>query len=118
MKVAFDKQDRLYVADSVRNRIAVFTPDASGVYRLTGSLTDGIKEPVYVAVDDRGRVFVSTNRVAGVYMFGPDGKVAWGYKGTDLEPIATPRGLAFDGKGNLLIVDESSRRVYTVKLPP
>jgi DNA-binding beta-propeller fold protein YncE len=118
MKVAFDKQDRLYVADSVRNRIAVFTPDASGEYKLTNSLTGGIKEPAYVAVDDLGRVFASTNRVAGVYMFDTEGKVAWTYRGTDTEPIPTPRGLAFDGKGNLLIVDASSQRVHTVQLPP
>jgi DNA-binding beta-propeller fold protein YncE len=120
MKVAFDKQDRMYVADSGKNRIGVYERATDGKFKLVKSLLGGIKEPCYVAVDPRGRIFVSTNRVAGVYMFaGLDGpeNPTWSYKGTDDDPLSGPRGLAFDGQGNLLIVDESTRKVRTVKLP-
>lgn len=116
MKVAFDKQDRLYVADSANSRIAVYEADTSGKYKLIKSLRR-VNEPVYVAVDDRGRIFVSANGAAGVYMFDEKGQQTWKYIGTPEEPLASPRGLAFDGNGNLLIVDAASRRVLSVKLP-
>lgn len=117
MKVAFDRQDRLYVADSGSNRVVIYAPDAQGDYKQERVLSGAIKEPVYVLVDARGRVFVSTNRVAGVYLYDEKGELAWKYQGTPEEPLTGPRGLAFDGKGNLLIVDEATRRVWTVKLP-
>jgi hypothetical protein len=116
MKVAFDKQDRLYIADSGHNRIAVYAPGADGSYMLEKSLT-GVKEPVCVLVDDRGRVFVSANREAGVLMFDESGKIAWKYEGEPGQPLSGPRGLAFDGKGNLLVVDEATRRVLMVRMP-
>jgi len=117
MKVAFDRQDRLYVADSGSNRIVIYAPDAQGNYKMEKALSGAIKEPVYVLVDERGRVFVSTNRVAGVYMYDETGQLAWKYQGTPDAPLTGPRGLALDGRGNLLIVDEATRRVWTVKAP-
>jgi hypothetical protein len=120
MKVAFDRQDRMYVADSKNNRVAIFERQPDGTYKLLKGLLGGIKEPCYVAVDERGRIFVSTNRVSGVYMFdglnGPE-KPIWEWHGTKDDELYCPRGLAFDGKGNLLVVDESTRRVRSVKLP-
>lgn len=117
MKVAFDKQDRLYVADSGKNRIAIFEGQSNGEYKLVRSLSGPIKEPVYVVVDERGRVFVSTNRVAGVYMFDAEGKPAWKHEVSEGDWLNGPRGLAFDGKGNLLVVDEATQRVVTIKIP-
>lgn len=120
MKVAFDREDRMYVADSGNNRIAVYERSADGKYKPVKSLTGGIKEPCYVLVDSRGRIFTSTNRVSGVYMFaglnGPE-KPTWEYHGTVRDPLSGPRGLALDGKGNLLIVDESTRKVRSVIVP-
>jgi streptogramin lyase len=117
MKVAFDKRDRLYVADSGKNRIAIFEAQPNGEYKLLKSLSGPIKEPVYVVVDERGRVFVSTNRVAGVYMFDAKGRPAWKYEVPKGDSLNGPRGLAFDGKGNLLVVDEATQRVLTLKMP-
>ncbi len=117
MKVAFDQQDRLYVADSGNNRIAIYEKAASGDHKLASSII-GMKEPVYVAIDKARNVFVSANRQAGVHMFGPDGKELWKYEGDTIAHLSGPRGLALDGKGNLIIVDEASLRVLTVKIPP
>jgi hypothetical protein len=118
-KIVFDKQDRMFVADSGRNRVAQYEKQDTGVYKLTKEYKDGkrIKEPVYVAVDDRGRVFVSTNRVAGVYMFNPDGTLAWNYEPPTGDTLNCPRGLALDGKGHLLVVDEATRSVRQLTLP-
>jgi len=71
-----------------------------------------------VIVDDRGRVFASANREAGVIMWDADGKVAWKYEGPNNEGLSGPRGLAFDKTGNLLVVDEATLRVLSVKPPP
>lgn len=118
MKIAFDRQDRLYVADSGNNRIAVYQRGDDGSFALVREIKEAtFKEPVYVTVDDRGRIFASTNRNAAVYMLTPDGKAAWKYSGPPDDPITAPRGLALDGKGNLLIVDEAGRRVLSVKAP-
>lgn len=117
MKVAFDAQDRLYVADSGKNRVEMFMQDATGEYRLFKTLSDGIKEPCYVAVDALGRVFVSTNRYAGVYMFGANDKIAWNCEKATGQILSCPRGLGFDTKGNLLIVEEAMCRILTVKMP-
>jgi hypothetical protein len=116
MKVTFDDRDRLYVADSGNNRIAVYELGAEGGYKLARSIT-GMKEPVYVAVDRNGCVFASANRVAGVHMYAPDGKELWKYEGDSAAHLSGPRGLAVDGKGNLLIVDEASLRVLSVRIP-
>ena len=116
MKVAFDRADRLYVADSGNNRVAVFEKTETDRYTLSRSII-GMKEPVYVAVDRNGNVFVSANRVAGVHMYGPDGKEKWKYEGDALAHLSGPRGLALDDRGNLLIVDEASLRVLSVRIP-
>jgi len=116
MKPALDRAGRLYVADSGNNRVAVYERDAGGRWVLRRSLTDGIKEPVCVAVDSQDRVFVSTNRVAGVYMFQGD-KITWKYEGTPGLRLTGPRGLAFDGRGNLLVVDEATLRIWSIPLP-
>lgn len=116
MKVAFDSRDWLYVADSGHNRIAVYALKPDGSYKLEKSL-GGIKEPVSVIVDSKGRVFASANREAGVLMFDSSGKLAWKYSGTPESPLAGPRGLAFDPKGILLVVDDASLRVWPIKPP-
>ncbi len=118
MKVACDNEGRLYVADSGHNRIAIFKRAEDGSFAFEREIKEAtFKEPVYVMVDDRGRIYASTNRNAATYLFTPDGKVAWKYNGTPDDPITAPRGLALDGKGNLLIVDEATKRVLTVKAP-
>ena len=117
MKVAFGPMGRLYVADSGHNRVAIYAPNSDGSFRLERSLS-GVKEPVYVLVDHVGRVYVSTNRDAGVVVLDPDGRIVWKYQGTPKEPLSGPRGLALDGKGHLLIVDEATQRVLSVPLPP
>lgn len=117
MKVAFDAAGRLYVADSGHNRIAVYAPDARGGFRLERSLA-GVKEPVCVLVDRRGHIFVSTNRDAGVVAMDGGGRILWKYQGTPSQPLSGPRGLALDGMGRLLVVDEATQRVLTVPLPP
>ena len=117
MKPAFDSRGRLYVADSTKNRVAIFERQPDDTWKLTGALSGRIKEPCYIAIDAQDRVFVSTNRVAGIYAYGPDGKQFWEYHGEPGKPLAGPRGLAFDGRGNLLIVDDALRTVWSVPLP-
>jgi DNA-binding beta-propeller fold protein YncE len=115
MKVAFDRQDRMFVADSAKDRIAVFARGADGEYRLERSL-DGVKKPVYVLTDERGRVYASPEE-GPVQVFDASGKPSGTLAGTRDAPITAPRGLALDGKGNLLVVDSASRRVIAVRLP-
>jgi hypothetical protein len=114
MKPAFDPSGRLLVADSGNDRIAIFTASPEG-YRLAGELR-GIPAPVYVAVDRAGRVFASPRDGEAVVMFDSAGKVAW--RSSDAgATVRAPRGLAFDPKGRLLIVDASSRSVRDVAPP-
>jgi hypothetical protein len=115
MKPAFSPAGMLYIADSGNDRIAVFSPGAEGTYHLTESFR-GVKEPVYVAVGRGDTLFVST-KSNGVVMFDRTGKIVWTYRGTPEAPVTTPRGLAFDPQGSLLIVDERTRRVVSVKPP-
>ncbi len=117
MKTAFDSKGRLYVADSGFNRIAVYEQQPNQSWKFIKSLMDGIKEPCYVMVDANDRVFVSTNRVAGVYMFGPNDKIAWTYKSPNNDPVASPRGLAMNRSGKLLIVDAAARRIVVAEPP-
>lgn len=117
MKPAFDSRGRLFVADSTKNRVAIFERQADNTWKLAGALSGKIKEPCYIVIDDQDRVFVSANRLAGIYAYDPTGNQIWEYHGEPDRPLAGPRGLAFDGKGNLLIVDDALRRVWSVPLP-
>ena len=116
MKTAFDRQNRLYVADFGSNNIIIFEPQADGSYKMIKKLP-GVKEPVSVAVDERGRIFVISHRFGAVHMLMPDGKDVWQWKGPKNNPLSGPRGMAFDKSGHLIIVDEARQRVVSVKLP-
>lgn len=118
MKAVFGPKDHVYIADSGNNRVAVYGPQPDGTYKHTRDLKHPlrIKEPCSVAVDNHGHVFVSTCRVSGVYMFDSTGEVAWHWPLAKDEKLSGPRGLAFDGRGHLILVDEASRRVLSTRL--
>jgi sugar lactone lactonase YvrE len=105
-----DKQDRLYVADTLNGRVVVF--DKYGGYiRTIGS---GIlQQPTGVFVDSRGQIYVADPGNQAVYKFRADGKLLKTYT-RPTSPIFgpnapyVPKKVAVDGQGNILVVSDGS----------
>jgi uncharacterized protein (TIGR03663 family) len=123
--VTTDASGKLYVADSLNHRVAIF--DAAGTLLKTigakGSGDGQLNEPSGVAVDADGNLYIADTWNARIAKFGPDGRwiKAWGVgrddfgdgrratdnKGDPQANAANPLG--FFGPRNVLVAGD---RVY------
>ena len=113
--VAFDSTGNVYVADSVHNRIQVFTAEGKFL-RMFGRHGQGRGEmdrPICVAIDTSDMVYVSENRNHRVSIFTSDGQFVstFGRKGKGPGEFAEPRGLAVDNAGVVCVCDGGNHRV-------
>lgn len=110
--VAVDSAGSLYIADSANGRIRKVSPDG-----MIHTVASSLPFPTQVAVDPQGMVYaVSGNQVlklgadgiprafagSGEYGFSGDGGPA------SAAALAGPRGISFDGEGNLYIADHGN----------
>lgn len=116
-KLALDKHDNLIVCDTDGDRLTVLRRDTDGVYRLHGH-ANNLPRPVYIVTDAEGRFFVSGEGDNSVIALNSQFyRLPWKFTGAEGFRLKAPAGLAFDGKGNLLVVDTGNRRVVETKLP-
>ncbi|MBL8174322.1 MAG: hypothetical protein JNK48_06625, partial [Bryobacterales bacterium] len=134
--VAVDKAGNLYIADTQNHRIRRVTPDGkiatvagTGVAGFNGdsrpALETQLDTPSAVSVDGSGVLLVAdtgNHRIrrltgsgflvtiagTGGRGFSGDGEAAYGAR------LDTPVGLAFDGKGDLLVSDQGNRRIRKI----
>jgi len=136
--LAFDADGYLYVADSGNHAIRKIWP--SGLITsvagngFKGSAGDGgpasaalLNAPSAVAVDPNGDIFFADtanhrirriNRSGVLTTFAGNGTAGLQYDGSAavFAQLNEPRGLAFDGAGNLYIADSGNHRIRRVDL--
>jgi len=108
--LAYDPERQwLYVADSVRNRIAVFGPDGVPIrsFGSAGAADGEFNGPTHIAYDGRGTIYVTDALNYRVQAFDRDGKFLWkmGHQGDGSGDFAAPKGVAADAAGRVFVVD-------------
>ena len=120
--MAFDKPGNLYFTEASQGYVRKI-----GTNGVVSTITGGLKFPHSVVVDNDGNVYFSEVNNETVSRVSPDGTVVAfagvsgqvGYTG-DGGPAAQgtmffPKGVAFDGNGNLHIADSGNFRVRRVR---
>ncbi|MBL8776614.1 MAG: SMP-30/gluconolactonase/LRE family protein [Acidimicrobiales bacterium] len=107
--------DQVYVADSVNNRIQVFTRDGAFVRKWgrLGTTNGRFNDPRGVAVDSAGNVYVVDRLNHRVQKFTSTGTfvTAWGSLGSGDGQFRNPRGIALDPNGTVYVADTGNDRV-------
>jgi sugar lactone lactonase YvrE len=107
--VAVHPDGRVFVVDRLAGRVRTFRPDG----RAAGDLTrDGLVSPAGIAIDRAGRVWVSDRASATLACFSADGAIVEriGSPGLGPDQHFKPRGLAVDGRGELVVLDWGNHR--------
>jgi DNA-binding beta-propeller fold protein YncE len=120
--VAVGPAGSVYVADSGNHRLQKF--DVAGNHLLTwggqGNGPGQFQEPWGVAVDEEGQVYVADTWNHRVQVFDGEGRFVrqWGMHGQEqgLDERSAgrfwgPRGIAIDGRGQVVVTDTGNKRV-------
>jgi len=115
--VAVGPKGRVYVSDSGRDRVQVFSPEGELLATMgkKGTGPGELSNPRGVAVDDGGFVYVADSGNKRVVVYDPSGNFdrTMGDGASDPDKaLRSPVAVALDKRGNLLVVDDSSDRVY------
>ena len=113
--LAFDSEDRLYVADEALNRISIF--DRQG--QFLGKWGDGGTEAgqfnrvSYIAFDSEDNLLVSDSLNHRIQKFTKDGRflTGWGEPGAGPGQFNMPWGLCLDAQGNVYVADWRNDRI-------
>ncbi len=116
--LALDAQSRLYVCDTLNNRLQVNTNNSASGWTIFagaigGSAPGFVNAPRGIFVDSTGRVFVAdtgNNRIM-VNVGGLGGWSSLLLAGTALGSVNAPRGVTLSSTGSLLIGDTGNNRI-------
>jgi DNA-binding beta-propeller fold protein YncE len=120
--IAIDERNRfLYVADTGKDRIAVFDADTFKFLRAIGGppkkLGDSdpgtLSKPSNVAVDKEGLIYVSDTMNNRIQAFDGDGQFVsmFGKSGDGPGYFARPKGVSIDSDGHIWVADAYQNRV-------
>ncbi len=113
--LAFDANDRLYVADEALNRITVFsnTGKLLGAWGEPGAAPGQVDAPSGLVVDAEGYLLVADSGNHRVQRLTPDGAfvAAFGERGSGPGHFQFPWGIALDGAGNIYVSDWGNHRI-------
>ena len=112
MSIAVDNQSgKVYVADTLHNRIQKFTNTGSFVKSWGNDET--LDQPYGIAVDLAGDVYVADTYNHRIKKFDSDGTLLtkWGSNGTGDSEFQYPYGLDVDSKGNVYVADTANSRI-------
>ncbi len=117
--VAVAPDGSVYVLDAGAQRVLRYGADGRlrEAWGSSGSGPGQFKEPWGIAVDGRGYVYVADTWNHRIQKFEAGGRflLQWGdplgQPGSGPGQFYGPRGLAFDGEGNVLVVDTGNKRV-------
>jgi len=114
--LAIDDDDRLFVSDGKMHRVLVFSPQ----HQLTGQITEGLVDPVGLAIDAENRfLYVADTQQDQILVFDADTykllrRMGTGGKNHALTTpgdFAAPQGVAVDKDGNVYVTDTLNDRV-------
>ena len=113
--LAFDGQDRLFVADEALNRITIFDQQGQvlGSWGEPGAGPGQLNRPSGIAFDRDGHVLLADGANHRVQKFTAGGQFlsTWGEHGGGSGQLDTPWGLALDAEGDVYISDWHNDRV-------
>jgi tripartite motif-containing protein 71 len=113
--IAIGTGGRIVVTNPGASDIRMF--DADGVFiDLFEAITSETSKPWGVAADGAGRVFFTMAYGTPILGYDEGGTLlgSWGIQGTGAGAFREPRGMAFDAKGRLYIVDRGNSRVQVM----
>lgn len=143
--IAVAPDGTIYVADGNATGGAIYQPGNNAIRRISkgivstfaGTGRPGFKDgpgkkaefnsPMALAVDPKGNIYVSDSENHSIRVIKPDGMVKT-IAGTPGKPgfadgpgnvaqFNGPRGIAFDGRGNLIVADLGNNRIRKIILP-
>lgn len=108
--LAFDAAgERLYVADSARQRIAIYAADGTltGAWGRAGALDGEFNFPTHLALDRTGTLLATDALNFRIQAFDRNGRFLWkfGRHGDGSGDLAAPKGLAADSAGHVYVAD-------------
>jgi sugar lactone lactonase YvrE len=113
-----DIAGNLYVADASNSAIRKITP--SGVVSTIANFTSGVTFPTGITVDFLGNVYY-TDDCSKIFKITPSGVFSTfagttqGFAdGTTTPKFNCPRGITFDGSGNLYVADQNNNRIRKI----
>jgi sugar lactone lactonase YvrE len=107
--IAFDKDGKVLVGDTSTRQVYRF--DDEGKHTKLAGDGVGIGMPMAMAVDAEGTIFVADLELHRIF------KVPHaGGEPVELAAVSAPRGLAFDGDGNLIVVSTTKDQILKVTM--
>lgn len=113
--IASDTSDRLYVADTLNNRVLEFiqAPENGSNPTSTNSVTAGLNQPLGVAVNSTTtELWVTSTNSSIVYRFPEYNTCQLSCNFTAQLSSYGPLGLAVDASGNVIVGDASNRIAF------
>lgn len=113
--LAFDSDDRLYIADEALNRISIFDRDGAylGKWGVAGAGEGQFNHPSCILFDREDNLLVADSLNHRVQKYTRDGKFLgqWGLYGKEQGQFNMPWGLALDKCGNIYVSDWRNDRI-------
>lgn len=120
--VATDESNRIVVVDKDNHRVQVFS--STGVYILKfGSYGKELSQFMYpwaCAINSKAQILVTDSRNHRIQLFSPDGHFIsrFSFDGLNhsryLKGLTTPRGVAFNPQGDIIISDFENHRLILI----
>jgi len=113
--VAVDKEDNIYVADTLNNRVQKYTSDGEPIlmWGKEGAFDGAFFYCRDIAVDFAGNVYVTDEINNRVQKFDGRGNFLskWGKEGNGPGQFNAPWGITLDALGNVYVVDTNNHRI-------
>ena len=113
--LAFDSDDKLYVADEALNRISIFTKDGEFLsqWGTPGSGPGQLDRPSGIAFDSSDNLLVTDSLNHRVQKFNRNGSFigAWGEMGDGPGQFNMPWGITIDKSGDVYVADWRNDRI-------
>ena len=113
--LAFDSEDRLYVADEALNRVSIFDSEGRFLRKwgASGALEGQFNRPSFIAFDSEDNLLLADSLNHRIQKYTRDGIFLgqWGSFGTVEGEFNMPWGLALDESGNVYVSDWRNDRI-------
>ena len=113
--LAFDSDDRLYIADEALNRISIYDRNGTflGKWGVAGTAAGQLNRPSFIAFDGQDNLLIADSLNHRVQKFTKEGEylAQWGGYGDTPGRFNMPWGLALDGEGNVYVSDWRNDRI-------
>ena len=113
--VAVDSSGNVYVADTLNDRIQVFSSNGTFIAQFGsyGYANGQFDSPTSVAVDSSGNIYVADYGNDRIQEFSSSYNflTQWGVAGTGNGEFENPEGVAVDSSGNVYVADTGNNRI-------